>query len=197
MRNKKLEELLGQALETERGGIRVYESALRCVVSPQLKTEWEESLEQTRNHERVLLDLFDELGLDPDKQTPGRDVVQHLCASLVKAMDMARAAGAPSDAQVVAAECVVLAENKDHLNWELIGEAAKELTGTEEKAFRRAHEVVEDEEDEHLYHAQGWTRELWLQALGFPAVLPPPEVEQEVKTALSAARARADRRKMP
>jgi len=42
---------------------------------------------------------------------------------------------------------------------------------------------------EHLYHTKGWCRELWIQSLGLKAVLPPPEEEQHVKTAIGAARA--------
>jgi hypothetical protein len=55
---------------------------------------------------------------------------------------------------------------------------------------------VEEEEDEHLYHTQGWTRELWLEHLGLPAVLPPPEEEKDVKTAIGAARAKSQREEM-
>lgn len=44
-------------------------------------------------------------------------------------------------------------------------------------------------EDHHLYHTTGWTRELWIQALGFPAVLPPPEEVKQVETAIGASRA--------
>jgi len=97
---------------------------------------------------------------------------------------------------VVAAECVVLAETKDHLNWELLGEAAQKLSGEERKALKSACEEVEDQEDEHLYHTTGWTRELHMQALGLPAVLPPPEEEKEVKTAIGAARAKQQRKEM-
>lgn len=39
---------------------------------------------------------------------------------------MALKSGNPEAAQIVAAECVVAAETKDHLNWELVGQAAKE-----------------------------------------------------------------------
>jgi hypothetical protein len=48
--------------------------------------------------------------------------------------------------------------------------------------LREAVEEVEDEEDEHLYHTKGWARELWIEALGMPAVLPPPEEEKDVRT---------------
>ena len=93
-------------------------------------------------------------------------------------------------------ECVVLAETKDHMDWELIGEAAKKAKGDEAEALKQAHEEVEEEEDEHLYHSQGWCRELWIDSLGLPAVLPPPEEEKEVKTAIGAARAKKARKEM-
>jgi hypothetical protein len=64
------------------------------------------------------------------------------------------------------------------------------------KALKEAHQDVEDEEDEHLYHTTGWSRELWIQSLGMPAVLPPPEEEKEVKTAIGAARAKQARGRM-
>jgi hypothetical protein len=64
------------------------------------------------------------------------------------------------------------------------------------KAMKEAHEEVEEEEDEHLYHTKGWSRELWISCLGMPAVLPPPEEEQDVKTAIGAARAKMARGKM-
>jgi hypothetical protein len=146
------------------------------------------------HHEQILRDVFDSMGLDPEKRTPGREVVRTIGEALVRAMEQARKTGRPEAAEVVAAECVVLAETKDHLNWELIGEAAKKLSGAEAKALKEAHDEVEDEEDEHLYHTQGWTRELHLQALGLKAVLPPPEEKKKVKTAIGAARARQARK---
>jgi hypothetical protein len=94
----------------------------------------------------------------------------------------------------VAAECVVDAETKDHQNWELIGQVADQLKGAEGEALRAAYEEVEDEEDEHLYHTQGWCRELWIESLGLPAQLPPPEEKKDVKTAIGAARAKAARK---
>jgi rubrerythrin len=189
-----LRELLGQALETEMGGIEVYRTALRCAVNQDLKKEWEEYLEQTENHERIVRQLFGTLGLDPGTETPGRAIVRGKAEGLVEAMEKALSAGKKDAAQLVACECVVEAETKDHLNWELIGEVAKKQTGETGRALKAAHEEVEEEEDEHLYHTTGWCRELWLQSLGQPAVLPPPEEKKDVKTAIGAARAKASRR---
>ena len=122
--------------------------------------------------------------------------MRHIGESLDKAMQMARAAGNPEAAQLVACECVVFAETKDHLNWELIGELAEKLDGRRGEALQEAHDEVEEEEDEHLYHTTGWCRELWIESLGLPAVLPPPEEKKEVKTAIGAARAKQSREEM-
>jgi hypothetical protein len=196
MKREEVNELLYQALETERGGVEIYRTALKCVQNDELREEWEKYLQETENHERILLEVFEKIGLDPVVETPGRKVVRHLGESLVAAMDMALAEGEPAAAEIVAAECVVLAETKDHQNWELIGQAGQAFKGEEGKALKDAYEEVEDQEDEHLYHTAGWARELWMQALGLPAVIPPPEEEKDVKTAIGAARAKAARKKM-
>jgi len=184
-----LGELLHQALETERGGIKVYETALRCAVNDDLRQEWEEYLEQTRRHEQVLLQVFEALGLDPGERSPGQEVVGLIGESLVQAMEQALAAGIPQLAELTACECVVLAETKDHQNWELIGQLVKQGKGSQVEALKAAHDEVEHEEDHHLYHTKGWCRELWLESLGLPAVLPPPEEIKQVETAIGAARA--------
>jgi rubrerythrin len=196
MNEEHIHELLYQALEVEKGGVRVYQTALRCALNEDLKEEWEKYLEQTQNHVRILGEVFEKLDLDPDMETPGRAVVRHIGESLVKAMEMALEDGEPEAAEVTAAECVVLAETKDHLDWELIGMLAGKAKGEMAKALKEAHKQVEEQEDEHLYHTQGWARELWVHGLGMPAVLPPPEEEKEVKTATGAARAKKERGRM-
>lgn len=196
MKNEQLNQLLYEALETEIGGIQVYEHAIQCATNGELKEEWQEYLEQTKKHEQIVRGVFEKLGLDPEVETPGRKVVRHIGDSLVKAMDMARSAGNAEAAQIVAAECVVEAETKDHLNWELIGQVAQKSTGEDRQALKEALEQVEEEEDEHLYHTAGWSRELWIQSLGLPAVIPPPEEEKDVKTAIGAARAKQSRKEM-
>jgi hypothetical protein len=111
-------------------------------------------------------------------------------------MQMAMKAGDPVAAELVAGECVVLAETKDHLNWELIGHVSKKATGKEGSVLKQAFEAVEQQEDHHLYHTTGWTRELWMGALGLPAVLPPPEEVKNVETKIGASRAEQARGEM-
>lgn len=196
MNEEQIHGLLYEALETEMGGVQIYRTALRCAVNEDLTEEWQEYLEQTERHVQILQEVFEKLDLDPQVETPGRKIVHHLGASLVKAMEMALEAGDPAAAEIVAAECVVLAETKDHLDWELIGMLADKMTDDTGRALKEAYEEVEEEEDEHLYHTTGWSRELWIQSLGMPAVLPPPEEAKEVKTAIGAARAKQQRGRM-
>ncbi|MEN5067614.1 hypothetical protein [Achromobacter aegrifaciens] len=191
-----IEELLYQALETEIGGLAVYETAVSCAVNEDLKKEWLGYLEETRTHRRVLLTVFEQLRLDPQAQPPGRQVVRHIGEALVKAMKMAISAGDPDAAQLVATECVVLAETKDHANWSLIGVITEQHSGDEAKVLKQAYDAVATDEDHHLYHTQGWSRELWIQSLGLPAVLPPPEEVKQVETAIGASRAEQARGKM-
>jgi len=183
-----LRELLLQALVHERGGTLVYSTALECVVNDDLRSEWEKYLEQTIRHVDILTTACLAMGLDPDEMTPGCQIVHHNGKALVIAMKMALANGDRPAAQLVACDCVVLAETKDHANWELIGQCAKGMEGDAAALLKDAYEEVEDEEDEHLYHTKGWCRELWLDSLGLQAVLPPPEEKRDVETAIDAAK---------
>lgn len=189
MKEAQLTELLLQSLEHERGGVQVYETALRCAVNKELKEEWSRYLEQTRKHERILVNTCTRLKLDPEAPSEGRTIVKSLGTALVQAMQMALKAGDPAAAELVACECVVLAETKDHLDWQLIEACGKAAKSDVRRALTEAADEVEDEEDEHLYHTKGWCRELWLKSLGLKAVLPPPEEAKHVTSAIGAARA--------
>ena len=194
--NQQLNELLLQALETERGEAEVYQTALRCAINPDLKEDWEEYLDQTNLHVEILDELFEKFGLDHEQDSPGRNVIKHIGDALVLAMEMALESGKPEMAEIVACECVVLAETKDHANWELLAMCAEKAKGEEALALKEACEAVVKQEDEHFYHSKGWCREMWIDSLEMRAVLPPPEERKEVKTAIGAARAQQLRNKM-
>jgi hypothetical protein len=193
MNDTQVHELLLQSLEHERGGVKIYKAAIACALRADLRSEWSKYLAQTEQHVEALTSICGIFGLDPFTTTPGTMIVRSNGNALVAAMEAARAAGNPPAAQIVAAECVVLAETKDHLDWELLGEVAKNLSGAQQQALREAYERIEDEEDEHLYHTQGWCRELWLESLGLDAELPPAEEKRDVTSAAEAQRAKETR----
>jgi hypothetical protein len=186
------DELLQQMHETELGGVKVYEAALTCVLNEDLKEEWEKYLAQTKRHVEIVQELMTALGVRP-LETPGRLVVRHIGVSLVGAIKLAKRTAPPEAAEIVACESIVHAETKDHANWELLTTYGQAVKGDEKKAIDGATDEIEDEEDEHLYHSKGWCRELAIASLGLKAVLPPPEEQKDVKTAIGAARAKQAR----
>jgi ferritin-like metal-binding protein YciE len=192
MNSAQVKELVLQSLEHERGGVLVYQTALECVLNEELQEEWEKYLGQTKTHVTALEKVCSALDLDPSEKTPGCKVVKHTGTALVDAMKMALAEGDKIAAELVAGECVVLAETKDHANWELLGKCAEELSGEAAAVLKEAYDRIEDEEDEHLYHSKGWARELWLKSLDLEAVLPPPEEVKDVKSAVAAAKAQKE-----
>jgi hypothetical protein len=195
LNREQVDELLYQALETELGGVQVYETAIKCAINEDLNKEWQKYLEETRHHVEVMTGVLGAFQLDPKAETPGREILRLKARTLVQSMEAALQAD-PEAAQLVAAECVVEAETKDHQNWELMNEVAQKLTGEESRALKEAYSEVGEQEDEHLYHTMGWSRELWIQSLGMRAVLPPPEEERDVKSAIGADRARQARKEM-
>ena len=70
--NEQVVELLLQSLEHEKGGVQVYQTALKCAVNEDLKEEWQEYLEQTEHHVEVLTEACGKLGIDPDEGNAGR-----------------------------------------------------------------------------------------------------------------------------
>lgn len=195
MNEARMKAFLLEALETEMGGVDIYAMAIKCAQNKDLKKEWSKYHDETEEHVDVLTDICEQMSIDVELETPGRAVVRAIGESLIAAMEMAIEAGDENAAELVACDCVTFAETKDHANWELIGHVAKAAAAADRNLLREAYEKIEEEEDMHLYHTIGWGRELALKALGLPAVLPPPEEVQKVKSAIGAARAKSQRSK--
>ena len=73
-----LQDLILQMMETELGGEKVYKTALTCTLNEDLRKEWGEYLEETLNHQNVVRTMCEQMGIDPDMQTPSRLVVKHI-----------------------------------------------------------------------------------------------------------------------
>jgi hypothetical protein len=103
---------------------------------------------------------------------------------------MAQSAGDAAAAQLVACECVVSAELKDHLNWELLGRCGEHLRGEQAKLLSDASERFSAQEGEHLYRTKSRCRDLWIQSLGILQAVPPPlEEKRYLELAIGIARA--------
>jgi len=89
VKEAQVHELLYQALETELGGVQVYTKAIECAVNDDLREEWNKYLDETKTHVEIMTKVFADLGLDAEKETPGRKIVRFKGESLIKSMDMA------------------------------------------------------------------------------------------------------------
>src|SRR5690606_2629257 len=56
--------LILEALEHERGGVLVYQAALNCAQNSDLRAEWTNYLDETKEHVEALIAVCDELQLD-------------------------------------------------------------------------------------------------------------------------------------
>lgn len=192
MKRAAFHELLCQAMETELGGERLYLAAVESAVNPDVKKEWTKYLDETRTHQDILGRVFEAAGLDPETDSPGREALRLKAKALVEAVNSARDKD-PRLGELVAAESIVEAESKDHQNWELLGKMIEHLEGDLRQNVQEAYDEVTEQEAEHLFHTMGWARELWLDYMGVPAVLPPPEEQKQVETQIGAARAEQSR----
>jgi hypothetical protein len=173
MNRDQIRELVLQAIETERAGQKVYEAALDCARDPALREVWQQFRRETEQHERIMVRLCAALDLDPEDESPGRAVARLIGECLVEAIRRAAGTARPETAQVAAAECVLLAETKDHLHWQLIGRCAEHAEGETKRALQSAYEAVEPEERRHLRGTEVWARELWLHSLELGESEPP------------------------
>lgn len=173
MEPEQVKELLLQSLEHERGSVDIYQTAIKCAQRDDLKAEWEQCIPHTRNRELLLTEVCRKLAINPEVMTCGREVSKYLGESLTSAMELAHGSGKPHTAQLIASECVSLAETTTHSNWQLIAQCARNSSENEKQVLAAAVGQVEDEVNEQYHRAQGWERELHLQSLGIAAVLPP------------------------
>ena len=154
-----LREKLSEFLAVERGGLKLYDQALLILKDAEVARKFREFREQTSKHESILLRVMDELGMDPSYVSPAAKLAEQKATSLLNTMtasDGGPATGISSaDAEINAIENIVLAETKDHADWELLGKIARQSNDDDIRdVLKPAVSEVEPEEDEHL----NWTK---------------------------------------
>lgn len=169
MRNEQLSELLLQTLQLEQDRARVYEAALRLGLEESVRQRWARSLSEARANEETLRELLEALAYDPEASGGRRDVTRRAGDALLAAMDAAGGHGSPEAAQLVACECVLLAESRELLGGELLPLVAARVKGEPRKLLRRACRLLEASPGEPLSTARERVRDRWLEALGRPA----------------------------
>jgi rubrerythrin len=148
-----LMDLLSEFLAVEQGGQQLYEKSLELVFDNEVKTRFREFLKQTMTHQKVLTEIINELGGNPNSQSHTAKIAAQKAEALLRTM------GDPGltrdQNQLNAMENIVLAETKDHADWELLGKIVRQTTDHRlREVLAPAAKTVEQEEDEHL----NWTR---------------------------------------
>jgi rubrerythrin len=148
-----LMELLSEFLAVEQGGQQLYEKALELVFDSEVKTKFREFLKQTMTHQKVLTEIINKLGGNPHAQSHTAKVASQKAEALLRTMGDPQLSSDQN--QLNAMENIVLAETKDHADWELLGKIARQTTDNQlREVLAPAAKNVEQEEDEHL----NWTR---------------------------------------
>jgi hypothetical protein len=101
------------------------------------------------------MQVMEQLGLDARYLSPAAKVVQQKASGLLSTMTSPD--GLPSKAaEINAIENIVLAETKDHADWEMLGKIARQSNDSRLRdVLKPAVSEVEPQEDEHL----NWTKE--------------------------------------
>ena len=139
----------------KRGGLKLYDQALRIVTDSEVSQKFRDFREQTRKHESILLRVISALGMDTGYVSPAAKIAEQKANALLKTM-VETDGLAPKAVEVNAIENIVLAETKDHADWEMLGKIARQSDDEKlREILKPAVSEVEPEEDEHLH----WTQE--------------------------------------
>ncbi len=170
-----LERLLRQCLNNACAANRIYRTAISCARSSRLRDLWQSCLVAVEIQRRVCLEVLMRLGLDAhDSRVRGADSVV-IATDLISAVQAASSLSDAGNLELIAAEAVMLMEAKIQMNAELIGYIAAYGSAAHLPQLRDACPVLLALRlHQQMFHTREWVRELWLESIGFAALLPPP-----------------------
>jgi rubrerythrin len=156
---------LSEFLMVEQCGWQLYRVVESRATDKELKERYQEFGQETDRHRTILTRLIRDLGGDPDYVSPTARVAQAKSEALLQSALVSGPLG-QAEREASDLENVLLAETKDHADWELLGQLAEQLpNGKAKTAIEAAVAEVGPEEDEHLDWAQAKLAELGLRAV--------------------------------
>ena len=140
-----LRDFLSEMLAVEKGGVKLYQRALSDLEHSELEDKLTEFLNQTHRHVELCTSMLELAGGDPGYQSPGAQAADH------KANGLITAEVPPKMFDQNNIENLVLAETKDHWNWDLLASIAPRIGDTElKRAATKAISEVRRQEKTHL-----------------------------------------------
>jgi rubrerythrin len=140
-----LRNFLSEMLAVEKGGVKLYEKALSDLDHSELEDRLSEFLRQTHRHVELCTSMLEAVGADADFQSPGAQAAEH------KAEGLITAEVPPEMQDLNNIENLVLAETKDHWNWETLASIAPKIGDPElKRAATKAISEVRRQEKTHV-----------------------------------------------
>ena len=154
-----LKDFFSEMLAVERGGVQLYQRALDELTHESLRSKLENFHGETERHVELCEELLEAAGGDKDDTSPGAEAAQHKAEGLLTAE-------VPDElADFNNIENLVLAETKDHWNWETLASLVSKLENGElKKLVNRAVREVRKQETNHLGWAEKTLTQLALEA---------------------------------
>jgi len=140
-----LKDFLSEMLAVEKGGVKLYEKALGELEHPELEQKLTDFLRQTERHVELCTEMLEAAAGDPNYQSPGAKAADHKAEGLLSTQVPAEL----TDLNNI--ENLVLAETKDHWNWEMLASVAPRISDPELKRMAsKAIREVRKQEQAHL-----------------------------------------------
>ena len=164
-----LKQFLSEMLAVEHGGVELYDRALEELSHDDLRSRLEQFHEQTQRHVELCEEMLNAAGSNEDEMSPGAEAAEHKAQGLLSA-------DVPEELKDINnLENLVLAETKDHWNWEMLAAVMDQIEERDlKKIVSRAVREVRRQENDHLT----WTQKM-LTKLATEAAHQPPEMEEE------------------
>jgi rubrerythrin len=123
--HSRMVEFLSQMLAVEKGGVMLYEKALRELSDEALRDQLEEFLEQTKRHVELCEEMLEQAGGSADESSPAAEAAEKKAEGLMSVE-------VPEElVDFNNIENLVLAETKDNWNWECLAELSKNIKDRE------------------------------------------------------------------
>lgn len=171
-------DLLSAALMHERCGVHLYRSAAGRTTNEAFRAQYEEFGRQTERHVEILEGLIAGAGGDPMYVSPAARLTEKGNAGLLESTFMLSGSIDLDSAELAVLEAVLLAEAKDHGNWDLMRQLGEFMAaGDLRDAMVAAVDEVLAQEEEHYGWAEVARAELLYARATGGQPLPMPDAD--------------------
>jgi rubrerythrin len=164
-----LKDFLSEMLAVEMGGVKLYEKALDQLEHSELEEKLTEFLHQTERHVELCTEMLEAAGGDADYRSPGAEAADQ------KANGLLAVQVPPELTDLNNIENLVLAETKDHWDWEMLASIAPKIGDPELK--RMASQAIREVRKQEQAHVN-WNEQT-LNKLAMESSMRAPGPEDE------------------